>query len=45
MQARQQAVYDIAPEQFETYEDYAEVLAERKAEELLAMAGNCPTAN
>jgi hypothetical protein len=36
MQARQQAVHDITPEQFETYEDYAEVLAERKAEELLA---------
>jgi hypothetical protein len=27
---------DIAPEQFETYEDYAEALAERKAEALLA---------
>ncbi len=26
---------DLAPEQFETYEDYAEALAERKAEELL----------
>ena len=36
MQARQQVGYDITPEQFETYEDYAEVLAERKAEELLA---------
>jgi len=36
MQARQQPIHDITPEQFETYEDYAEVLAERKAEELLA---------
>ena len=36
MLARQQAVQDIVPEHFETYEDYAEVLAERKAEELLA---------
>ena len=36
VQARQQAGYDITPDQFETYEDYAEVLAERKAEELLA---------
>lgn len=35
VQARQQPIYDITPEQFETYEDYAEVLAERKAEELL----------
>lgn len=26
---------DLSPEQFETYEDYAEALAERKAEELL----------
>lgn len=26
---------DLAPEQFDTYEDYAEALAERKAEELL----------
>lgn len=26
---------DLVPEQFETYEDYAEALAERKAEELL----------
>ena len=34
-QARQQPV-DLAPEQFETYEDYADALAERKAEELLA---------
>jgi hypothetical protein len=36
MQARQQPIHDITPDQFETYEDYAEVLAERKAEELLA---------
>jgi hypothetical protein len=37
MQSRQQAmpVADIAPEQFDTYEDYAEALAVRKAEELL----------
>jgi hypothetical protein len=35
MQARQQPIHDITPEQFETYEDYAEVLAERKAEEML----------
>jgi hypothetical protein len=34
-QARQQPT-DIAPEHFETYEDYAEALAERKAQELLA---------
>lgn len=34
-QARQQPV-DLSPEQFETYEDYADALAERKAEELLA---------
>jgi hypothetical protein len=34
-QARQQPT-DIAPEQFETYEDYADALAERKAQELLA---------
>ena len=34
-QARQQPV-DLAPEQFDTYEDYADALAERKAEELLA---------
>jgi hypothetical protein len=34
-QARQQPT-DIAPEQFETYEDYAEALAERKAQEMLA---------
>ena len=34
-QARQQPT-DIVPEQFETYEDYAEALAERKAQELLA---------
>jgi len=35
--SRQQAqpVADITPEQFDTYEDYAEALAERKAEELL----------
>ena len=37
VQARQTAIppSDLAPEQFETYEDYAEALAERKAEELL----------
>jgi len=37
LQSRQTAAppSDIAPEQFETYEDYAEALAERKAEELL----------
>jgi hypothetical protein len=34
-QARQQPS-ELAPEQFETYEDYAEALAERKAQELLA---------
>ena len=36
-QSRQTAAppSDLAPEQFETYEDYAEALAERKAEELL----------
>jgi hypothetical protein len=34
-QARQQPT-DIAPAQFETYEDYADALAERKAEALLA---------
>ncbi len=34
-QARQQPT-DIVPEQFETYEDYADALAERKAQELLA---------
>lgn len=36
-QARQTAIpsSDLVPEQFETYEDYAEALAERKAEELL----------
>ena len=36
-QARQMAAppSDLSPEQFETYEDYAEALAERKAEELL----------
>jgi hypothetical protein len=33
-QAWQQSA-DIVPEQFETYEDYAEALAERKAQELL----------
>jgi hypothetical protein len=27
---------DLSPEQFDSYEDYAEVLAERKAEQLLA---------
>ena len=38
MQSRQAAtpLADISPEQFNTYEDYAEALAERKAEELLA---------
>ena len=37
MQSRQTAtpLADITPEQFDTYEDYAEALAERKAEELL----------
>ena len=35
-QARQAPVADLSPDQFETYEDYAEVLAERKAEEVLA---------
>ena len=35
-QARQVPVEGIAPEQFETYEAYADALAERKAEELLA---------
>jgi hypothetical protein len=34
-QARQQPT-DIVPEQFETYEDYADALAERKAQEMLA---------
>lgn len=34
-QARHQPA-DLVPEQFETYEDYADALAERKAEELLA---------
>lgn len=37
--AEQQARHvptDLSPEQFETYEDYADALAERKAEELLA---------
>lgn len=38
MEARQaaQPSYDLSPEQFNTYEEYAEALAERKAEELLA---------
>lgn len=38
MEARQpaQPSYDLSPEQFDTYEDYADALAERKAEELLA---------
>jgi hypothetical protein len=37
-EARQKAPppADIVPEQFDTYDDYAEALAERKAEELLA---------
>lgn len=35
-QARQQQPADLAPEQFETYEDYADALAERKAQQLLA---------
>ena len=37
-EARQRAPApaDIVPDQFDTYEDYAEALAERKAEELLA---------
>lgn len=36
-QARQQQQpADLAPEQFETYEDYADALAERKAQQLLA---------
>ena len=37
-QTRQQAApaADLVPEQFNSYEDYAEALAERKAEELLA---------
>jgi hypothetical protein len=35
-QARQVPATGITPEQFETYEDYADALAERKAEELLA---------
>jgi hypothetical protein len=34
-QARQQPA-DLVPEQFETYEDYADALAERKAQQLLA---------
>jgi hypothetical protein len=38
MEARLKAppVADLSPDQFETYDDYAEALAERKAEELLA---------
>ena len=37
-EARQpaQSSYDLSPDQFDTYEDYADALAERKAEELLA---------
>ena len=35
-QAKPTAAPDLAPEQFETYEDYAEALAERKAHDLLA---------
>ena len=36
-EARQpaQPSYDLSPDQFDTYEDYADALAERKAEELL----------
>jgi hypothetical protein len=33
---RSQAAADIAPDQFDTYDAYAEALAERKAEDLLA---------
>jgi len=33
---RSQAALDITPDQFDTYDAYAEALAERKAEELLA---------
>ena len=33
---RSQATIDITPDQFDTYDAYAEALAERKAEELLA---------
>ena len=38
LEARQKAAppADLAPEQFDSYDDYAEALAERKAEELLA---------
>ena len=35
-QQARQVPTDLSPEQFETYEDYADALAERKAEELLA---------
>ena len=35
-QQTRQPPTDLSPEQFETYEDYADALAERKAEELLA---------
>lgn len=37
-EARQRALApaDVTPDQFDTYDDYAEALAERKAEELLA---------
>ena len=37
-EARQpaQSSYDLSPDQFDTYEDYADALAERKAEELVA---------
>jgi hypothetical protein len=35
MQQRHQPSSDIAPEQFETYEAYAEALAEQKAQEIL----------
>lgn len=33
---RSQATFDVTPDQFDTYDAYAEALAERKAEELLA---------
>jgi hypothetical protein len=36
VQQRQQPPADIVPDQFETYEAYAEALAERKAQEILA---------
>jgi len=38
MEARQpaQPTHDLSPDQFDTYEDYADALAERKAEELVA---------